>query len=146
MKFIAALTISCASAIKYRPPVGSVPWHKANDEISVASWVNPDKKEYPTNYFVPDFGVDFDIADTQKHQAQAEEAVGFKMTTTWKKEKGPPMDYYVPNFGVDQDIKDLQENLHETEHKLGKWKIKTDDWGNVVVPEAADNASYYYKV
>ena len=52
---LALLASSNAVQLEYRPPKGTVPWHKA---ISRPSWEKPD---YPVNYSVPNFGVDNDI-------------------------------------------------------------------------------------
>ena len=68
------------------------------------------------------------------------------MTSSFKKEKGPPLDYYVPNFGLDHDILDSQQNLKEMEHKYGVWKVKEDEYGNIVLPGPIDNDSYSYNV
>jgi hypothetical protein len=55
------------------------------------------------NYFVPDFGKDHDIKETQKHAAAAEASLGH----TWSGAAGAdhPKDYFVPHFGDDADVK-----------------------------------------
>jgi hypothetical protein len=55
------LTVEQAEAVygkhsHFRPPEGTAPWHKEKREWK---WHKPD---YPINYFVPDFGVDHEIA------------------------------------------------------------------------------------
>jgi hypothetical protein len=55
---IAALFATGASAIKFRPPEGSVPWHLP---LTVPEFEQPD---HPVNYPVPDFGVDHEILNT----------------------------------------------------------------------------------
>ena len=69
---IAALLCTSSQAARlsytYRPPTPqSAPWHKPN----VGSKV---KEEEP--YVVPDFGVDSDILNTQKHMADQEKTKG----------------------------------------------------------------------
>jgi hypothetical protein len=93
-----ALLTNEAQAVKYRPLPGTTPWYK---KASVGE--NEDPK-YPYNYFVPNFGVDNDIAISQKHLSQAEAKIGTKLKASFKKPKGHPVDYKVPNFGVDSDI------------------------------------------
>ena len=68
------------------------------------------------------------------------------MTSTFKKPKGHPVDYYVPDFGLDFDIQDSLDNTKELEHKYGKWQPSQDDNGVWMVPGAADNDSYSYRV
>ena len=67
------LLLSSASAIKFRPPAGSNPWHK---DVSEGTWFKPD---WDINYFVPDFGVDPEIIATQEHTKLAEA----KLNVTW---------------------------------------------------------------
>ena len=45
----------------------------ANRETCVGM---PRKSPYPMNYFVPNFGLDSDILDTQRHMADLEKAYG----------------------------------------------------------------------
>ena len=56
----------------YRPLAGTAPWHKDQREYA---WFKP---EHPVDYFVPNFGVDHDIKNTQKHVADAEKSIGHK--------------------------------------------------------------------
>lgn len=99
---------------KYRPPAGSNPWHK---EVKSNTWVAPD---WDVNYFVPDFGVDNDVLNTQKHLADSEGKLGHKLFATFKKSEGHPVDYFVPNFGADQnDVRLTQSNIEEAEQELG---------------------------
>jgi len=55
------------------------------------------------DYFVPNFGVDHDVKETQKHASAAESKLGH----TWSGAASPdhPKDYFVPHFGDDTDIK-----------------------------------------
>ncbi len=69
------------SAVRYRPPPGSVPWHK---QPKNPCWVDPDGddcRDTKINYFVPNFGEDNDIMATKKNLAAAEEAVGHSIGT-----------------------------------------------------------------
>ena len=117
-----------------------MPWHN-DTKTSQSSWVKPD---WEVDYFVPDFGLDQDISDSLAHTEYAEAKAGRKMTSSFKKPKGPPLDYYVPDFGIDQDILDTRENIHEAEHKYGKWKVEQDEYGNFVVP-GADNSEFKFR-
>ena len=59
------------SALKFRPPEGSVPWHEAADR---PVFTDPGKLgTYPVNYFVPNFGEDEDMKTTVSNAAIAEE-------------------------------------------------------------------------
>ena len=99
---------------------------------------------HPMNYKVPNFGVDQDIIDTQRHLKDALKLAGKKSWNGygWDKlnvqlEREPllsygkvetaqphpgikyPINYPVPDFGVDTDILDSQQNLHNVEINLG---------------------------
>ena len=114
---IALLFLSSdVSAIKtaYRPPEGSVPWHK---NVTDSTWVKPDWK---VDYFVPNFGVDKDVKSTQKHLAASEKKLNHTLFATFKKTDPHPTDYFVPNFGPDEnDVKLTASNLEEAETELG---------------------------
>ena len=60
----------------------------------------------PSNYAVPNFGQDADVAATLSHIAKAEKQ--YKIKYDPERKTGPPKaaatDYTVPNFGVDSDI------------------------------------------
>jgi hypothetical protein len=77
----------------------------------------------PRNYFVPNFGVDSDIADTTSNLAEAESEEGHTM----KIEEAADIkrNYFIPNFGVDPDILDSQSNLAQSETLL-KTKMGDD--------------------
>jgi hypothetical protein len=92
---LAALTFLSgdAQATKYRPIPGTGPWHKD------ASLTTVEKPEWKINYFVPNFGVDRDIATSQSNQNLAESSVGYKMKASFKTPKSHPVDYPVANFG-----------------------------------------------
>lgn len=53
-----------SSAIKFRPPEGSVPWHEAAKKPEVT-----DPKDHDINYFIPNFGGDGEIASSLKNMA-----------------------------------------------------------------------------
>ena len=110
-QFVVLLLVSSVSA--FRPPTGSVPWHK---EISSSTWVKPD---WDVDYFVPNFGVDDDIKSTQSHTAVAEDKLKHVMHASFKKPKEHPKDYFVPNFGVDHDIALSIKHTDEAENSLG---------------------------
>ena len=64
----------------------------------------------------------------------------------WEDPQDHKVNYFVPNFGLDHDILDSQQNLKEMEHKYGVWKVKEDEYGNIVLPGPIDNDSYSYNV
>ena len=70
----------------------------------------------PMNYFVPNFGQDWDIKETLKHAGTAEgkygKFIGAKSTP-------PPRDYFVPNFGEDSDVKSTKSHTAAAEARLG---------------------------
>jgi hypothetical protein len=91
-----------AQAVKFRPPTGSVPWHKEGGDIEETSWAKPD---WPVNYFVPDFGADQDVIDTKQDLKVSEKSLKKKMHASFKADKehgnyaANPRNYFVPNFG-----------------------------------------------
>ena len=72
-------------------------------------------KGHPKDYFVPNFGIDSDVAASQKNLKDTEGKLDVKMQASFKPPKGHPQDYFVPNFGVDQDIKDAQKSIRSQE-------------------------------
>ena len=102
-------------SLAYRPPEGTVPWHKA---ATLPTWSDQDNNGdfgYPRNYYIPNFGKDRDVLDVEQSLKEAVKVRGknFKNNTQWViteemvhpkyKEK---RDYFVPNFGIDKDILD----------------------------------------
>ena len=75
------------------------------------------------DYFVPNFGEDYDIAATKKHIAAAEKKHGVWIPQR-KTKTPPPKDYFVPNLGLDKDILDAQSSIKNTEKNLGGWNPK----------------------
>lgn len=80
------------------------------------------KSPHPVDYSVPNFGVDRDVIETQKHITDQEAKHG-----AWDVLKPKPAaikrDYAVPNFGVDSDIVNTQKHIADQEasqkHVLG---------------------------
>ena len=58
---IIAAIVPATLAIRFRPPADSVPWQIP---VNVPAFMKEDG--YPRDYFVPDFGVDQGILDTQQ--------------------------------------------------------------------------------
>merc|ERR1711934_1040810 len=95
------------------------------------------------NYFVPNFGNDHGIMQTDKSLDWAEKSLNH--TWNYVKPKDADEEYTVPNFGVDQDILDTQAAVAEQEKILGHaWEPVQDDNGYWHVPEAAAAISYTY--
>jgi hypothetical protein len=113
---LAALFSASASAIKFRPPVGSVPW---TVPLTIPEFESPD---HPVNYFVPDFGVDQEIIDATNAIKVSEKALkkdfnasfGFTESTV-----ATPRNYVVPDFGVDKDIKATTASIAQAETAVG---------------------------
>ena len=114
-----ALLISSTSAVtltsSYRPPDGTVPWHKEAEK--------PDQERdgYPRNYFVPNFGEDRDITDTKVHTKMAEESLNHTLEASFDPPKTFKKNYFVPQFGMDKEIVDSLRHMHQQEEKHGQW-------------------------
>ena len=83
------------------------------------TWAPSPPKGHPVDYFVPNFGPDYDILATEKHIKDSES----KLNVTWTPKKLPDphaTDYFVPNLGLDQDILDAQSSIMSVEKTLGK--------------------------
>jgi hypothetical protein len=104
------------------------------------------KKTHPMNYFVPNFGKDHLIRDTDNSVDWAENYLNHTWVPKIKKDQpeSHPVDYFVPNFGMDSDIKVAQANIATQEKKHGAWTPVMDDNGVWEVPEAIANKSYSY--
>jgi len=90
------------------------------------TWEPKPAKTHPMDYFVPNFGVDGNIASTFESLAVAEKITGHHWQWVDPKDrpKPPPVDYKVPNFGEDADIKMTQEEITAAEKKLNhKWNF-----------------------
>lgn len=84
---------------------------------------------HPTDYFVPNFGLDSDIKNTAVDLEVAQKALGHKWDydLAAKSAKGPPVDYFVPNFGMDHDVKDSIKHLENQEKIHGAWKLPEEN-------------------
>ena len=73
------------------------------------------KSNYPRDYFVPNFGADFDISASQKHMKEQEKKFGvWNLKDVSKIDR----DYRVANFGVDSDILAAQASIRSSEATL----------------------------
>ena len=109
------------------------------------TWAPSPPKGHPIDYFVPNFGVDFDIKATEKHIVDSETKLKHTWTPTLKGDPHPT-DYKVPKLGLDTDILDAAASIKSVESTLDhEWKPVADEDGMFIVPEAANNASYSYK-
>jgi len=100
--------------------------------------------KHPMDYFVPNFGVDKEMAASQQHLDDLEKKYG-----KWdlKKSEKIDRDYKVPNFGMDHDIADSLASEKTTSAELGTaWEPTQDANGVWLVPQPFDNKSYSYKV
>jgi len=102
----------------------------------------------PRDYFVPDFGVDHDIAYTENNIKMAETAIGHEMIADFGFDKSTvdtPRNYFVPDFGLDEDIAGVVSSLDWSQKDLSHvWTPTQDDNGYWNVPEAASADSYSY--
>ena len=145
---VAAILIIGVESVKvsYRPPEGTVPWHK---KISSSSWNDPDWK---IDYFVPNFGgQEVEVSDTQDSLKASEKKLKHQLGggypyTTFEKPDGFKKDYFVPQFGLDEDVLATQDHIAFQEKTHGVWTPTQDDNGAWNVPGAADNKSYSYGV
>jgi len=130
---------------------------KKSEQALSHEWkIKPDSekpKDPPRNYFVPNFGMDRDIADSLKHTAQAENKLGAwnpaNLAQTGneihlesdpicssagcnqykfpKKDLGYELDYPVPNLGQDREIKANFNSLNKAEAIVKHhWEFGTD--------------------
>ena len=97
MKNSYTLLLLLGSTLAYRPPQGSNPWHKNNQDIQNDKTDSP----FPVDYFVPNLGLDEDIARVQKLMEAAPGSDDWKFVPKKLRPKDHPTDYVVPNFGVD---------------------------------------------
>jgi len=106
------------------------------------------KKTHPMNYFVPNFGKDKNVKETWSSLDWAENSRKhqWKLPADWDKKKDKEFeDFRIPNFGLEEDIVATQGNIAKAEKSLKTaWKPEQDDNGVWIVPEAANNKSYYY--
>ena len=93
------------------------------------SWAPKAPKSHPVDYFVPNFGIDEDVIDTQNSIKSEERRQGVTWNASLKKDqaKPHPTDYFVPDFGIDDDIEDSLSNLKAAESKYGRWDLPKDE-------------------
>ena len=111
-----------------------------------------EEKDYPRDYFVPDFGVAEEIIDATDALKVSEKMLGKQLHAVFDYKKIPgyeeiPRDYFVPDFGVDHDILDSEHDLSITETTLNHvWNPVYNEekkfWENM--PASAANSSYTY--
>merc|ERR1712046_59937 len=97
-----SVILALTSAIKFRPPEGTAPWHKA--EMSVPTFMVPD---FPHNYTVVDHGEDPDMRRVMISLKEAENDTSHTFsvdTSTFWKPVAPPPDIRRPDYGVDRDV------------------------------------------
>lgn len=100
------------------------------------------------NYFVPNFGLDSEIASVHSSLSETEKLMGqeFHLPDPDNQKPGYKTDYFVPNFGADHDIVDAKESITSTETKLDyKWTPTKDENDVWTVPQPIDSASYSYR-
>ena len=115
------------------------------DREPLLTWAPSPPKGHPVDYFVPNFGKDFDIKATEKHVLDSETKLNHKWTPVLKGDPHPT-DYFVPKLGLDRDILDASASIKSVESTLDhEWKPVADEDGMFVVPEAANASSYSYK-
>lgn len=92
-------------------------------EAKLGRWSNAGAKPVdapPRDYFVPHFGADADIVNTQNHLSAAEQQLGHVWKeATFKQQAQPPRDYFVPNFGQDKDIRETLSSASQMEQQYG---------------------------
>lgn len=122
-------------------PIGS--------SIGITQYPLPKSKlGYDVDYFVPNFGVDSEIANVASSLAETEKFMGekFNLPDPDTQKPGYPTGYTVPNFGADSDIVNVKDAISQSEDKLSyKWSPTQDDNGVWEVPQPFDNRSYSYK-
>lgn len=72
-------------------------------------YLHPDKKPgHPVDYFVPNFGVDRDIADSQAHEAKASAALGHE----WTPQKDKDDKWILPEPSVEFKLAGMQQEMN----------------------------------
>jgi len=96
------------------------------------------------DYFVPNFGRDGDMMNTDNSLAAAEGITGhvWNWAETKKKVAADPVIY--PNDPLDEDVIDTMGHVEQQEALHGKWVPVQDDNGVWILPSAYDNRSYTY--
>ena len=134
----ACILATCsAHHVRFRPPPGTAPW-KVNEKR-----VPYEVPDFPTGYFVPDFGVDQDIKLTKMNLDKAEKQVGHSMKASFKK-PAPPADLRRPDYGVDSEILSVHNSLGAAEKKMGK-KFKLMQLESDPICSSAGCSQYKHK-
>ena len=111
------LLVNGSGAVKLeREPLFSAP-QRNEWAFETAKAKGPD---HPVDYFVPDFGMDKEIANTQRTIKDTEVKMNHELTF----KQGPPppehpKDYFVPDFGVDHDVKVTLQHADNAEKQYG---------------------------
>merc|ERR1711990_1163703 len=93
---------------------------------------------YKIDYFVPNFGVDNEVAASAASLSETEKLMEhkFNLPDPDNQKPGYDTDYFVPNFGADHDIANIKDAITQTESKLDyKWTPTQDDNGAWIVPQ-----------
>jgi len=61
------------------------------------TWKPTPPKSHPVDYFVPDFGKDHEIADSQRHEGEAEK----KLKHTWTPKKDEDDKWVLPSHEIE---------------------------------------------
>jgi len=125
---LAALMLSSASAVKFRPTAGSVPWGGA---ATRPTWDTPD---YPVNYYIPNFGMDHNILTTMNSLRIAEKGAGKALKASFA-QNDAPSDLRTPNLGADEDVKFSLAAINESQKETGQ-QLKGVTFGGDVVQYA----------
>lgn len=80
------------------------------------------------DYFVPHFGTDWDVLNSEGSAAQAEKALNHNWDVLAPAPDPPKRNYFVPQFGVDQDIKDSMKALKDGETRFGSMSTPEITW------------------
>jgi len=78
---------------------------------------------HPVDYFVPNFGVDKEIKNTDHSITDSEAKLGHFWNIKMKPDAEPPRNYFVPDFGVDNDVKTTLAHAGVAEAKYGHWDV-----------------------
>ena len=82
-------------------------------------WGSDRDPGYPQDYFVPNFGMDKEIRNTQHSISDTEARLGHFWNIKLKPDPEPKRDYPVPDFGMDHDIITSLKNLNDQEKVHG---------------------------
>lgn len=91
-----------------------------NGREPLLTWAPTDPASHPVNYFVPDFGVDHDIAASQKFESEASSTLKTTWTPKWDDEKEAFAD--MPTFSNDFMKVQLDSEMRSEREPLLTWK------------------------